>query len=162
MSWNTQRDRQFANASALRVEKFKKLLKHQYGFLANPDQSVWANLQDHLKQLSVHEYLSIPLNRSYHNLLFTLPPPPGIKSLLGLGSNFCIQSRSSFNNIQQTIDRYTHDVQRVFFWKNNEKSLLPDQKFNQYNSKLYFRSDWVFSIASKPIELALERFSSDI
>ena len=160
MSWEQRRDKAFSNASALRVEKFKKLLKLQYGFLADPIKPVRSNMEDYLRSLTVHEYLSIPLNRSCHNLILKIPLPSGIRSLLGLGSNFCLQSRSSTNNIETTIERYCNDVRRVLFFKNKD-NLLPEQEGSQYNPKLYFKSDWLFSPASKLIELTLKHLSAD-
>ena len=44
MSWDQRRDKAFSSASALRLEKSKKLLKIQYGFLADPAQPVRSNI----------------------------------------------------------------------------------------------------------------------
>ena len=131
-------------------------------FLANPHSSSKSNLVSFLKQLSIDDFLSIPTNLSCHNLLFAVPPPPGIKSLLGLGSNFCLQSRSSANSIQHTIDRYTNDVRRTYFWQRNKTTILKDQQNETYNPKLYFKSNWKFSKASKQIEHSLHNLAEDL
>ena len=44
MSWDQRRDKAFSSASALCLEKSKKLLKIQYGFLADPAQPVRSNI----------------------------------------------------------------------------------------------------------------------
>ena len=111
--------------------------------------------------MTVNQYLAVPRNSTCHNLLYSLPLLPGTKALFGLGANFCLKSRSSSINIEATIERYTNDVRRTFYWKNKEPSLL-SQSDDTYNPKLYFKSEHLFPSASKSIELALKRFSADL
>lgn len=81
--------------------------------------------------------------------------------MLGLGANYCLQSRKSANNIETTVERYSNNVRRTHFWKNHQ-TLLLEKESDQYNPKLYFKSDLIFGPASNSIELTLKHCSADL
>jgi len=79
----------------LYVSKFGEKLKQQYGFLAEPDQPLWHNLERILGDGSASTYFARPTNMACHSFLQHLPMLPGTNNLLGLGHNYCIKTNAT-------------------------------------------------------------------
>ena len=45
--------------------------------------------------------------------------PNGVRSLLGLGLNYCIHTPAPSNDLETTIERFTNNVRRVSFFVTN-------------------------------------------
>ena len=149
----------FSNTASQRLRKFKEGLRAQYGYLAEPSWPLWRNRNNYVMRMSVREYLAMPRNRTCHNLLRRLPLPPGTKTLLGNGLNFCVTHKYPANKIEETISRYSNDVRRTVFWRDREQE--DDGPSNStYNPKLYFKSSTEFEPAGPKIEAALTNFTT--
>ena len=95
------------------LRRFGGKLRRQYGFLADPSQPLWLNIQQRIREMPASTLLDRPSNLACHNLLTSLPKPPGTEALLGLGLNFCINSRS-IHTTKLTFSRLREDLQRLY------------------------------------------------
>ena len=102
---------------------------------------------------------SLPNNLRLQNLLPTSTRlPPGAKSLLGLGLNFCIRTPRLPPHINRTFERFQEDLR----WAHHFKFNPPANPENRnYNPKLYIKSDFKFKEAPPEIEEAVSNFESD-
>jgi len=125
----------------------KKALVLTYGFVANPQWPIRKNVAAVICDMPPWLYYSRPSNLSFHNLcLPTFSPslPPGLKSLLGLGLNFCPRPQHSNGKNDVGLTRFNKDCQtRMFF----AGSPPPESK-----SGLFIRSDWKPDTNEIPVE----------
>ena len=93
---------------------------------------------------------------AYHNLCTYTSSPANIKTLLGLGLKFCIQSRRPFNDsIREDMDRMRRDVRLKHRFAGSDVS-------TEYNPKLYIKSNWEPPIADLDIENRLDDFEQKL
>jgi len=135
------------------VSNFGELLKQQYGFVADPDQPLWYNVEKRLGEMESAEYYSRPTNMACHNYLVENGLPPGTKSLLGLGLNYCLKPKL-IDTTEKTFDRFTGDIRRKYAFSINP----PEDTDGDYIKELYIKSDYEFPLASDVIEEALSDF----
>ena len=93
-------------------------------------------------------------NMKCHNLCITIQPLHNMAKLLGLGTTFCIQSKSlNYKNFTSMIERFKQDV-RVRHCANNtlgdQQQDLPKHCITIFHSRM--------PKAPKPIEGTLKRF----
>ena len=67
--------------------------------------------------------------------------PHGIKSLLGLGLSYCLQTPKPTNNLDDTLARFENDVRRISFFKHNPQP-EEDKDVIIYTPGMYIKSDW--------------------
>jgi hypothetical protein len=105
-----------------------------HGFVCDPNKSVSYNAMIVLGNMDVWLYFSRPTNLAFHNLCQeNILLPPGIRSLLGLGLNFCPNPTTSTAASKVDLSRFKRDAfTRLFF---TGSPPLPD-------TKLFIRSDW--------------------
>ena len=87
-------------------------------------------------------YFSRPSHTAFHNLCNTKNLPPHIKSLLGLGLNFCVVPRTTKTNYADT-SRFKKDIYTKFFFAHHPETSPP---------QLFLRSDWEPSPSDLPAE----------
>ena len=96
-------------------------------------------------------------NLALHNLCSpSIKLPPGTRSLLGLGLNFCLKTPYPNINIEKVIEKFTYDTRLANFWAN-----LHDGEDNRkYIKQLYIKNEeWSPPHASPAVEAAIARFA---
>ena len=86
-----------------------------------------------------------------HNLLQHLNLPTGTKHLLGLGLNYCLKAPSITATTTHTYKRMIEDIRRMYHLRTTDTD-------DDYNSRLYIKSDYKFDKASDEIEQAVSTF----
>jgi hypothetical protein len=121
-------------------------VRSTYGFLAEPTDSTCTNAIRYLHDTPSWLYYNRPSNLRFHNLCTTAQIPPTMKSLLGLGLNFCLLPVFSTTPsiLQQSIDRFRRDIYVKCFWSNKTNSSTPS---------LYLRSNWMPPLDKIPPKL---------
>ena len=86
------------------VSSYRRKIKEQFGFVADPDKPLWKNVDDRLSQLTIAESYngSSIRNKACHNICVHSQPPVGYKDLLGLGLNYCIKPASTSEMLTST------------------------------------------------------------
>ena len=95
LTWSSRHEDSLMHQADLYVSKFGEKLKQQYGFLAEPDQPLWHNLERILGDGSASTYFARPTNMACHSFLQHLPMLPGTENLLDLGHNYCIKTNAT-------------------------------------------------------------------
>lgn len=126
--------------------KDDKNLRNSYSFTADPYFSKWYNTKKILTNMSSQKYFNRIKNMAYHNLCKSSTPPENLGLLLGLSLKFCIQSRRPPKEpIKEEVDRMRRDVRIKFLFCGEEQE-------DNYNPKLYIKSDWDPPVANNIIE----------
>ena len=87
--------------------------------------------------------------------------PSGAPSILGLGLKFCLKHPRPTNKIKDTIKRFTEDVRRISWVKNNPREEEPGEI--TYIRELYIKgTEWEPPRATKDIEGAISSFANDL
>lgn len=82
-------------------------------------------------------YFQRPTNQACHDLTTVSKPPKNVRSLLGLGLQFCPRPRYTTHNPNSTISRLKRDLWiRHFFGENNTLD-------GDFNPRLHFPSEWI-------------------
>jgi len=63
-----------------------------------------------------------------HNLCETIKPPPGTKTLLGLGLKFCVTTPKASPNIRDTLLKLAYRIQTKHYLINSNSET--NQEFN--------------------------------
>ena len=88
--------------------------------------------------------------------------PHGIKSLLGLGLSYCLQTPKPTNNLDDTLSRFENDVRRISFFKHNPQP-EEDKDVITYIPGMYIKSDWIPPPSVDPdIESCISDFRSEL
>ena len=66
--------------------------------------------------MSVEHYFDRPTNMACHNYCSINKAANGIRPLLGLGLNYCIQKSKPTNKTHATLARLRSDVRRNYFF----------------------------------------------
>ena len=141
----------------MKIKHDKKLIM-SFSFKADPRVSKWMNLKNILASMKTTTYFARNNNNTYHNLCLHLKPPDNIGSLLGLGLKFCIQNRRPDKNaMDEAIQRLTKDMRLKYLFQGED-----DNETNNYNRKLYIKSQWEPPPASRDIENRITKFSEAI
>ena len=90
-------------------------LINTFGFIVDTSKSATANAVAQLGDMPTWLYFSRPLNMAFHNLT-TKPTdvPAGIRSLLGLGLNFCPTPTATQKNANEALARFSRDASTKF------------------------------------------------
>ena len=143
-----------------RLSTFRRKIKEQYGFVADPSLPLWENAKNALDEIPFAGTTgavssSKITNMTCHYLLLSSQAPTGTGTLLGLGLNYCIKPPSSSRTKDSTFDRFKNDVRRLWTFVNNPPV---DEG---YNLKMYHKSDYKFKRALNKIEKAMEDFERE-
>jgi len=106
------------------------------------------------------QYFCKATNMACHNYCSIKPMPVGTKQLLGLGLKYCIKRTRPTNKLDTTIDRFTNDVRRTYFFKYT--SMPEEDGIIRYIPGLYHKSDWEPPKACKEIEQSITNFSREL
>ena len=104
-----------------------------YGFIADYKKTATHNAAIRLATMPAWLYFCRPTNLAFHNLCTSLVPHAGIRSLLGLGLNFCPRPRLSSRAADVDTDRFRRDAWTRLFFAGNDP--LPA-------TRLFIRSKW--------------------
>lgn len=91
---------------------------HNFGFCANPAQSISKNFKSALGTTPLHSWLQ-PKNLAFHNLCKQQKLPTGAKELLGLDLKFCLSSIKITNDIHKTTLQMAKTIRTRFFLRDN-------------------------------------------
>ena len=90
-----------------------------------------------------------------HDICQTSNPMPRVRSLLGLGFNFCLRKQTPSMDITKTMNRLRYDMRHIYFFK---IQMEEEEEEGQYIRGLYIKSNWGQSLASKEFECKLDNF----
>ena len=122
-----------------------KRVKISYGFVADPTISLLHNITLVILDMPAWLYYARPQHIAYHNLcLPTFKVSPGLKSLLGLGLNFCPRPEFSNKKSDVQLSRFYRDCNTHMFFCGTEK---PTKESN-----LFIRSEWSPDVEEIPSE----------
>jgi len=140
------------------VSNFGERLSKQYGFIADPSLPRWQNVQNIIGDIKTTTINSAARNMTCHNLLVDYPTPVGVRSLLGLGLNYCIKNKLN-ETTKNTFKRLREDIRRYYAF-----SIAPPEEDDDYEyiPKLYHKSTYKFPPASEEIETALNNFEREL
>ena len=134
------------------VGSFRRVIKSQYGFVADPRLPLWKNVENRLGDLGVDEFSGACLrNMACHNLLVNRQMPAGTAKLLGLGLNYCLKEPSILATSENFYSRMIEDIHRMY-------ALIASDVNTGYIPSLYVKSDFKFENASDEIEDAVKSF----
>ena len=123
-------------------QEVKKEIIRTYGFVADPAKSVTVNAVEQLLWLPPWLYFARPQHMAFHNLTNNLRLPANLKSLLGLGLNFCLQEKSLIGKKAIDYDRFRKNFFTKIFFAEEEQELPP----------LFLQSKWEPPPTLIPIE----------
>ena len=103
-----------------------------YGVVVDVQKSIIQNAIYNIANTPVTHYFDNPNNVAFHNLCTSIQVPPHIKSLLGLGLNYCIIPRKTKPEYAD-YKRFERDIFLKSFFAHQPP--LPKRK-------LYIKSDW--------------------
>ena len=144
------------NQADQEVSTHRRKLEEQYGFVADPSKPLWKNAMNALSKITTSHAPngSSIKNLASHNVLMYSSPPAGYDTLLGLGLNYCIKPPSSIKSLDPAFKRLENDVRRIYTFS---KSPPAD---DEYDPKMYIKSNFKFKEATPEIEQALKNFKS--
>ena len=136
----------------------KKYCIKQYGFVADPKQTIRQNVLNFFYE-QPHTYFTDKItNSAFHNLAPGISLPYGTKSLLGKGMKFCIRTPLPRHNINSTITRLQRSV-RLRQW------LIETERLDEndgYNKKLYIKSKWPPPKTNPTLEFRMRQFRDNL
>jgi len=127
-----------------------------YGFVSDPELTLRSNKIIALRKMPIKIYFNSPLNLTFHNLCSKLQPPSGLGCLLGLGQKFIIQKKNPKLKLEETLEDIIRDVRLKYFFAGEQ---LENEDFNP---KLYLKTDWDPPAAADDIEKRLSEFCRSI
>jgi hypothetical protein len=101
------------------------------------------NIRKHFASLSAELYFNQPRNVAFHNLCVNTVLPPTVRTLLGLGLNFCLRRTMSSGPTAIDTARFKRDAHTRMFFANETAP---------FDTKLFHRSNW----QPDPIDVPLE------
>jgi len=118
-----------------------------YGYTADPSRTPRHNAYVRMSNMPLFDYWNRPTNRAFHNLTSFLPPPPNLRSLLGLGLGFIptpFRPTSLKTLLEDDNGGFLHLERslRLKFFFTAVAQNDPDPAPN-WNPKLHVRSDWM-------------------
>ena len=114
-----------------------------FGFIADANKTVCHNAADYLAQMSPWAYFNRPTNMAFHDLTSKIKPPKNLCALLGLSLKFIPRPRyntpwTSYQHI--TLPRLNRDIHIKAYMAGHLDN--DEDENNQFNARLYTRSDW--------------------
>ena len=113
-----------------------------YGFVADPSKTVTVNAITQIARLPPWLYYSRPQHMAFHNLTQNLRLPTNLKSLLGLGLNFCLREKALVGKKAIDYDRFRKNFFTKIFFAEEEQEIPP----------LFLQSKWEPPPSLIPIE----------
>ena len=133
-----------------------KQLYDTYGLIADPELDIWKNISIRLRNITTTEYFNKLTRSSYHNLCTYLTPPPGLGALLGLGLTLCIKYKTPPKEpLMNEMERMKRDIRLKYLFAG-------ETNINDFNKKLYIKSDWDPTQANADIENRLEQLEEEL
>ena len=135
----------FSNRTTQRLSDHNDFLRHQFGFLADPDLPRWKNHEEVLQKMPPTTFLARPRNRRLHNCLTSLPLPRGARPLLGLGLKYCVRRPRPTNRTDTTFERFRNNIRLkqkmcLPLWPDNKECIcFCGKKMDQYGHVLLCR-----------------------
>ena len=99
--------------------KVNHKVKDTYGFYPNLKYSARHNACLILRHSPTFLLRSRPTNLAYHDLCLSTKMPRSLRSLLGLGLNFCPQPTQSSSHTDLSLNRFRLDYNRRIFFSGN-------------------------------------------
>jgi hypothetical protein len=112
-------------------------IKARFGFISDPQKTPSHNLATVLLSLPLSLLTTRPTSMACPDLCeHRIPPPPKLRSLLGLGLNFCLHPfmSTSRTTIDESIARFRRDINVKFSFSGSQDDWDPKQ--------LFIRSKW--------------------
>ena len=84
-----------------------------FGFIADLTKSTRENAATYLANMTVGDYFNRPTNMAFHELTSYLSPPKNLRSLLGLGLKFILNSCRNIlwsDFAVKTLPRFNRDL----------------------------------------------------
>ena len=107
--------------------------------------------QTAISNMSTFKYFSCPSCMAYRDLCTLNKAPEGIRSTLGLGLKFCVQSNHPRDFFGKLFWRFRDDICKKFFFIDSEP-----MKITSYY--IYVKLDWVPPVARPNIENRIKNF----
>jgi hypothetical protein len=128
------------------IDTIRCCLIRNYGFVADPSLTTNHNAAIQLSELPAWYYFCRPFHVAFHNLCVnpSTEVPPLLRSILGLGLNFCLQPRLTSGPDDLFHHRFQRDVAVKIFFAGGKP--LP-------NTKLFVSSNWAPNPRDIPKEI---------
>ena len=108
-------------------------------------------------------------HRKSHNLCRFIQPPHDFNDLIGLGLKFCPNVKAPPVTLNVSLQRFTRDMRlREWIRKEENESNVTDNTYlrsqpaEEYDPKIYLRSDWEPPLASPAVETSICNLKSEI
>ena len=152
--------KEWASICKKRMEKvikdFKSKLTTTYGFYSDPLLPPRINAFNVLRNVPTTLLLTNPSNAAYHNLCdATTDLPTTLRSLLGLGLNFCVKPESTPPLQPEFFDRFTKDYCRKIHFAADDQAnakKFPDQP-EWHKPPFWLPSEWQAPLPDQVPEL---------
>ena len=130
----------------------------KFGFWCNPNLPAWNGAKIVLRKMPLSQLFNLfkSSQTAYHNLCTSIPPPTGIGQLLWNGLKFCIEKPLPKPRLDQTFARLERDLRLKHHWSDQ------DCDADDYDRKLYIKSDWVPDTPTPELDAGLALFKTRI
>ena len=128
-----------------RINRIKRQIQITYGFVADPNKTLFHNTYEQFCRMPTWLYFSRPTNMAMHDLTTFRKPPPNLKCLLGLNLKFIPRRRFTTDNLDNSFQRFRQQVYIQDFYRNNPTDPR-DEEPSTYNPKLHIPTHWLPSI----------------
>ena len=130
-----------------------------YEIKADINISIWENIKNALALMTTTSYFNRRTNMTFHDLCKISSRPPNSSKLLGLSLKFCAQQRHPpKKQIEEGIERFTRDIRIKYFMTDYNDGEDDDN----YNPKLYTRSEWIPPRAPDKNEKLIKNFQEGL
>ena len=102
-----------------RLSIFKENIFRRYGFLADLSKPTTAEARQVIGEMTVTEYQNRFSNMTCPNICQTSNPMSRVRSLLGLGFNFCLQKPTTSMNTKKNMNRLCYEMHHIDFQEPN-------------------------------------------
>ena len=111
---NSQKKKLLEEEQALELlSRFKEHIFRRYSFIVDLSKPKTAESQRVISDMTVTEYQNSFSNMICHNICQTSNPMPRVRSLLGLGFNFCLRKPTPSMSIMKTMNRLRYDMHHI-------------------------------------------------
>ncbi len=153
--WEAERENLTLN---LRHQKIKLTCLSNFGFCANPQQSLQRNFNKAISQPPSQLFNKQPTNLAFHNLCTKNELPPCTRQLLGLGLKYCLASSSLQQKTNTTALKVAYSIRTRHYLQTNSVS-----QDAEYIKQLYKKNKrWDPPPASLAIEDSITLFEKTL
>ena len=114
-----------------------------YGFIADPQKTIFHNSYDQFQKMPTWLYFSRASNMAMHDLTTSQKPPSNIKCLLDLNLKFIPRRRFTTYDLDDTIQRFRKQVFIQDYYLHNPHDSTTVETDSTYNHKLHIPTHWV-------------------